>query len=329
MNCFVIMPYDREFNDVYAMIKSGVEQITRDQAVRCFRLDEARPAGRITDRLLRELESSSFCIADITGTKPNVMWEVGYAMALKKPMVLITQGASPLPFDLHDMETLRYDRSFLSESLGAPIKRVIMDTIATLRSLDGRETQGSGHTPSGNDRSIEHPFVGELLEEIRELRSIVGEAVALWNPKVSEKTSRFSKEGLAALEGNWLSDSGSHHYARIVGEDLIVPYCYMGDSQLTSCYYAWRRVGEYWFARFKWLNCDISGFTFLKQVSIDCLDGSWWTDDQESEVASHAPDLASGVSIRWVRQRTMNTPQWATKFVEDVANEGIEKRLQR
>jgi hypothetical protein len=39
MNCFVIMPYAREFYDVYATIKGSVEGSSRESPLRCFRLD--------------------------------------------------------------------------------------------------------------------------------------------------------------------------------------------------------------------------------------------------------------------------------------------------
>jgi nucleoside 2-deoxyribosyltransferase len=88
MNCFVIMPFAREFDDVYATIQSAVERACKDNSLLCFRLDENRQAGRITARLVQEIESASLCIADLTGSKPNIMWEVGYAMALRKPTIL-------------------------------------------------------------------------------------------------------------------------------------------------------------------------------------------------------------------------------------------------
>ena len=31
--------------------------------------------------LVKELATASLCVGDLTGTKPNVMWEMGYAMA--------------------------------------------------------------------------------------------------------------------------------------------------------------------------------------------------------------------------------------------------------
>jgi hypothetical protein len=66
VRCFVIMPFDDAFDDVYAAIKHSVESVEHGEPIRCARLDESRPAGRITDRLVAELRGSAFCIADLT-----------------------------------------------------------------------------------------------------------------------------------------------------------------------------------------------------------------------------------------------------------------------
>src|SRR5262249_18205206 len=116
MNLFVIMPFAREFDDVYVAIKGCVEAALSGEQLRCFRLDETRGAGRITPRLIEELHAASFCVADLTGLRPNIMWEVGYAMALGKPTILVTQEKGDLPFDIRDMQFICYDRGHLSET---------------------------------------------------------------------------------------------------------------------------------------------------------------------------------------------------------------------
>ena len=83
---------------------------------------------------------------------------------------------------------------------------------------------------------------------------------------------------LASLEGHWLdTESGSHAYAKLINGELVAPYCYGGNHKLTGVYFGWRKTGEYWFGRFKWLGTVISGFSFLKQESVDLLSGAWWS----------------------------------------------------
>lgn len=128
MKCFVIMPFAKTFGDVYATIQRAVGSVREGQA-QCIRLDEVKAAGRITDDLVRELNEAAICIADLTGCNPNVMWEVGYAMALRKPVIFISQDVQALPFDLRLMRTIQYDRHSLAESLERHLAESFRDTL--------------------------------------------------------------------------------------------------------------------------------------------------------------------------------------------------------
>jgi hypothetical protein len=48
-------------------------------------------------------------IADITNANPNVMYEVGFAQAQKKPLILIASSSRSIPFDLAGFRVLIYD----------------------------------------------------------------------------------------------------------------------------------------------------------------------------------------------------------------------------
>jgi hypothetical protein len=321
MNCFVIMPYDRDFDDVYATIKRSVKDAGSSQnPVRCFRLDDARPAGRITDRLINELRSATICIADLTGGKPNVMWEVGYAMALGKPTIIITQETGELPFDIRVMETIHYDRNRMSDTLARPLERSIIDTLSLSQSAES--------APSKGESQALIQMVGELLEQIRDLRSIVNQSVRAWNPTPEQGSNDpVAVVDARVLEGAWINHAlNTHIYASVVRDELVAPYCYGGDDRLTSVYYGWKKVGDLWFARFCWFNRSLSGFAFLKHEAIDLLVGAWWYDDDVTEVPN-TPDLGSGTSIRWERIRDASCPAWASQFFEDVQRDGIVKRL--
>jgi len=192
LNCFVIMPFSEEFDDVYANIKTAVQRAISAREGRCFRLDEARPAGRITERLLKELQSASFCVADLTGNRPNVMWEVGYAMALCKPIIIVTQKIEELPFDIQDMQSLEYNRHHLSSSLAEPLHRMVVDTISAQNSYAQRA-------------DTQNEFVGKLLLEMSDLKNMVAQAVRSWDSSERESADKDSRHELAAnLEGTWV-----------------------------------------------------------------------------------------------------------------------------
>jgi hypothetical protein len=310
MNCFVIMPFSAEFDDVYMTIKSTVENAVGDTNGRCFRLDESRPAGRITDRLLSELRAASICIADLTENKPNVMWELGFAMALEKPTIIITQSLSTLPFDIYDMQSIEYNRNRLGATLGAPLKKSVLDTLGAQSSKKTQSNEANAAT------------VGILLNEMAQLKSMVAEVVEAWKSDASDEP-KISQTGAQALVGNWLSvESGSHVYSRIVRGDLVSPYCYGDNSELTGIYFGWRRIGEHWFARYQWIISDLSGFSFLRMDSLEKMSGAWWSSDNESR-APTAPPRSEGVASTWIKQANTSTPDWAEEVFEAVESEGL------
>jgi Nucleoside 2-deoxyribosyltransferase len=54
----------------------------------------------ILDRIFNQISKADVIVADMTGRNPNVFYEVGYAHALGKIVILLTQNTDDIPFDL-------------------------------------------------------------------------------------------------------------------------------------------------------------------------------------------------------------------------------------
>jgi hypothetical protein len=55
----------------------------------------------LSDSITPAIQKADFIIADITGSNPSVMYEVGFAHALRKPVLLIVRsGPEHVPSDL-------------------------------------------------------------------------------------------------------------------------------------------------------------------------------------------------------------------------------------
>src|SRR5262249_31985354 len=113
---------------VFDVVKHVATTAVPGSAVECYWLKDVQSAGRITDDILRGLSEASFCIADVSGNNPNVMWETGYAMALGKPTILIGQDIGALPFDLKSHRILEYapgNETALGQSLAKAIRQTL------------------------------------------------------------------------------------------------------------------------------------------------------------------------------------------------------------
>jgi hypothetical protein len=116
--------------------------------------------------------------------------------------------------------------------------------------------------------------------------------------------------------------------ARVIGADLVVPYCYGGNERLVGAYFGWRKAGSYWFARYAWLEGEPAGFTFLKQESVDVLRGAWWGDEHGIGTPA-TPPAHAGVPSTWRRAPGVEFPRWAVQFLADVQRNGLPSRLTR
>lgn len=113
---FVLMPFDDRFDDVYEI---GIKEAAQKAGVRAERLSDQLYAEGMLDRIYRQIDGADLVIADMSDRNPNVFYEVGYAHAKEKLVILITDDASSIPFDLQHRRHLVYGDSvsFLREEL--------------------------------------------------------------------------------------------------------------------------------------------------------------------------------------------------------------------
>lgn len=103
---FVLMPFAKEFDNVYHL---GIKAIAEEAGAYAERVDEQHHAGSILDRIVNQISKADVIVADMTTTNANVYYEVGYAHALGKIVVLLTQDIDDIPFDLKDRPHIPYD----------------------------------------------------------------------------------------------------------------------------------------------------------------------------------------------------------------------------
>lgn len=78
--------------------------------------------GLITDQIWYGIRRADVVIADISGSNPNVFYELGLAHALGKEVVIAAQGLERPPFDVSTARLLRYELADL-DSFTAKLRR--------------------------------------------------------------------------------------------------------------------------------------------------------------------------------------------------------------
>lgn len=115
------MPFTEDFEDIY---KLGIKQSCEDAGAYCERVDEQIFTESILERVYNQISKADFIIADMTNRNPNVFYEVGYAHALGKRTILLTQNVDDIPFDLKHYPHIVYNNkiSKLKDELTPRIK---------------------------------------------------------------------------------------------------------------------------------------------------------------------------------------------------------------
>lgn len=103
---FVCMPFDRRFTDIYEL---GIKAALAHAGFRCVRADEIQHSKGVLAVISEQIAQAHIIVADMTGQNANVYYEVGYAHALGKEVVLLTQTAEDIPFDLRGYNHIVYE----------------------------------------------------------------------------------------------------------------------------------------------------------------------------------------------------------------------------
>jgi hypothetical protein len=105
---FCVMQFGGDYDDVYTDV---VKQSCRAYEVNVMRADEVMGPGLIISDIIREIAASQLVIADISCANPNVYFEVGYALAMRKPTILLARKDTALPFDVAGFRVLFYENT--------------------------------------------------------------------------------------------------------------------------------------------------------------------------------------------------------------------------
>ncbi len=103
-------PFDKRYDDTIApaILAAGLES---------YRVDRDDGVLIPMDTLHEQIRAATICLADISTQNPNVMYELGYAIASGKDVVLIcsTQKSERFPFDIQHRSIIQYSSDSASD----------------------------------------------------------------------------------------------------------------------------------------------------------------------------------------------------------------------
>jgi hypothetical protein len=106
--CFVMQPFDggvfdKRFEDVFSLA-------IRDAGLEPYRVDQDPKSSLPIQEIESGIRDSRICFAEITLDNPNVWFELGYAIASGKEVVMVcsNERTTKFPFDVQHRSIIKY-----------------------------------------------------------------------------------------------------------------------------------------------------------------------------------------------------------------------------
>jgi hypothetical protein len=256
------MPFEKVFDSVY---KYGIkEAVTRCECL-CQRVDEQIFEESILERIYAQIAKADIVVADMTGRNPNVYYETGYAHALNKRVILLTQDSSDIPFDLkhyphivykndiprlrrelekHVLWCLSSDRSDLSRSISVPkvqrfstlaeVYAFIVKEMAVSKRIDDISwSNGNVQEKSLNDKSGYRKYLAAKERALKDKNCIFREIFTFPNKARFERVRETLTKCYHGYNACYFSDTERGTIPRLsfilFDSKIAVIFFYVGD----------------------------------------------------------------------------------------------------
>jgi hypothetical protein len=103
---FAAMPFQAKYDDTFLV---AMQPAALAVGAVCERVDHEAFSGDVVQQIKTMIKNAVAVIADFSESRPNVLYEAGYAAALAKPVLQICSTPfCDLPFDVRNNKTIAY-----------------------------------------------------------------------------------------------------------------------------------------------------------------------------------------------------------------------------
>lgn len=115
--CFLITPIGSEKSETRERVnqwESKIYEPALNNNYEIIRADKISAPGVITEQIIQHIVDADLVIIDYTELNPNVMYESAIRHLIAKPYIQIYEAGIRLPFDIHNLRSISYDKFNLS-----------------------------------------------------------------------------------------------------------------------------------------------------------------------------------------------------------------------
>jgi hypothetical protein len=127
--CFVLLPFKEPFLRIF---KDHIRPTLEEIGLRVMNSDDIFSTKEIMESIWEYVNKARIIVADVTGRNSNVFYELGMAHTVGKPVIILTQDESDVPFDLRHLRYYKYtDNEQGWKRLRENLKKIAQDTLAS------------------------------------------------------------------------------------------------------------------------------------------------------------------------------------------------------
>lgn len=197
--CFIVCPIGDDNTPTRKRSDSLFKHIITAVCSSCdfepIRVDQINDTGSITESIINNLHESDLVLADLTDHNPNAFFELGYRFSLGKPVILLCEKGTPLPFDLAAIRTFFYDLSDLDAVY--ELKNRLVKTIQSMN-FDNVKPVIQTQTPNFNEQILQEVFkIQDLIMQLtNQISSKDNNTVSVLADKLLHNGSKTSEATL-------------------------------------------------------------------------------------------------------------------------------------
>lgn len=159
--CFIITPIGNKNEEIRRHINGIIDAVIKPLLKDDYDVivsHEISDLGSINKQIIKEIYNDKLVIANLTTVNPNVMYELAFRHTLGKPVIIIAEEGTKLPFDISVERTIFYNNDALGtielaeslkkfigaidfDDISSPIHDTISDISKELKLVDSNKSE--------------------------------------------------------------------------------------------------------------------------------------------------------------------------------------------
>ena len=194
--CFIITPIGKEGTEIRKNADEVLEYIINPVCdsfgYSVVRADKMTNSGLITKAIIEQIISADLVIADLTGSNPNVFYELAIRHSYRKPAIQIIKGDVNIPFDIANMRTISYETTLSGADLAKKDIEAMMQAIENGETVHNPVSEVSALLNISENSAVENAeILSTLLLEVQQIPDSMKELESNIETRFSQMLSAF------------------------------------------------------------------------------------------------------------------------------------------